>query len=166
MDKRLLLYALLMASSLAAIGQTVSGIVRDMETKKPIKDVEIIVNGSYANTVKTDYRGHFAIGDSVSCLTFIRYGYEKRMLTRAELTDTVEMLTGVNRVGEVVIYGKKPWTHMPVMDLVRKEFGNAPKQPQTSIGGGFNFFSFLSVFEKGHVSAKKRRERMKALENY
>lgn len=142
-----------------------AGTVIDMESHLPVKGVDVVVNGSYVNRDTTNYLGHFSIDGEVRDLTFIRQGYETRVMKREELTDTIELLPSFNRLDEVVIYGKMPGKHIPVLTLIEGQLKNMPKQPSAAVVGG-DFLGWLKVFEKGHVSAKKRRERMKAIENY
>lgn len=159
-----LLVLSVMATSSRGVAQ-VTGVVIDMETRKPLRDVGVVVNGSYAKKFTTDYRGCFFISGEVKDLTFVHAGYEKRVMKRSELTDTIALLPKFNRIDEVVIYGNMPGKHAPVLGLIDSQLKSMPKEPSKAVVSG-DFLSWLKVFEKGHVSAKKRRERMKAIENY
>lgn len=148
-------------------GAQTRGVVVDMETGTPVKGVDIIVNGSYINKVTTDYRGGFYISGEVKDLTFIRSGFVTRVLNRSELKDTIDLLPAWQRLNEVVVYGKMPGRHMPVQSVISRQIKemNIPRTPSLGLGPD-GMLSFLRVFEKGHVSEKKRRERMKAIEDY
>ena len=156
---------LLLAVATAGSAQATRGVVIDLETRKPLGNVDIIINGSYVNKAKTNYKGEFTIVGTVSDLTFCRQGYEYRKMTLAELKDTIDLLPNYNKLNEVVVIGRKPGAHMPVLSLIDGQLKAAPKQPRTAVVEG-DFLGWLRIFEKGHVSAKKRRERMKAIENY
>lgn len=142
----------------------VVGTVIDMESHTPMKGVEVVVNGRYADKVMTDFQGHFTVNGVVNDLTFICQGYETLLLTKAQLKDTIQLLPSYDRVGEVIIYGKMPGKHIPMMAQLQKELKSIPKT--SNVGNGGDFLGWLRAFEKGHVSAKKRKERMKAIENY
>lgn len=129
-----------------------------------------MVNGSYVNKTTTNYQGRFNVAGDVRSLTFIRPGYETLMMNRGEVTDTILLLPSYHRINEVVVYGKLPGTDFSVATLIGNEMKNRLPDPNTSVGisvgGKDGMLSWLRVFEKGHVSEKKRRERMKAIENY
>lgn len=157
--------AVLFCVSIAPSMAQVKGVVVDMETKTPVRGVDVIVDGSYVRKDTTDYAGRYSVAGEVRDITFVKRGYETRVMKRGELADTIELLPSYRRIDEVVVYGKMPGKHIPLLGLVQKDLQAMGKEPrQASIGG--DFLSWLKVFEKGHVSAKKRRERMKAIENY
>lgn len=159
----IIIFCMLTTATLS-FGQSVQGIVIDAETDKPLSDVDVIINGVYNNKTKTNYKGEFLINGNVESLTFSKQGYEYRTLTAGELKDTILLLPNFNKLNEVVIIGKKPGTHMPVLSLINGKLKEMKNKPKSLVQG--DFLSWLKVFEKGHVSAKKRKERMKAIENY
>lgn len=150
-----------MAPSMAQV----KGVVVDMETKIPVRGVDVIVDGSYVHRDTTDYAGRYSVVGDVRDLTFVRKGYETRVMNRGELSDTIELLPSYRRIDEVVVYGRMPGKHIPVLGLVQSDLQKMGKEPRPGGGASGDFLSWLKVFEKGHVSAKKRRERMKAIEN-
>lgn len=150
--------------SLSAMGQTTATVI-DMETHVPMRGVEVVVNGSYDGKVATNYTGAFAVDGKVNDITLIKRGYETRVLKAEELTDTIEMLPSYKRIDEVIVYGKMPGRHMPVVGMIKKDIKAMPKPSDAAVASG-DFLAWLKVFEKGYVSKKKRRERMKAIENY
>lgn len=154
----------MLSTATLSFGQSVQGIVIDVETDKPLSNVDVIINGSYNNKIKTNYKGEFSVNGHVESLTFSKQGYEYRMLTLSELKDTIFLLPNFNKLNEVVVIGKKPGKHMPVLSLINGKLNEMKNPPKALVQG--DFLSWLKVFEKGHVSAKKRRERMKAIENY
>lgn len=163
--KKILLILLLCGIRIGCMAQTTRGVVIDVETHKPLRDVEIIINGSYVNKANTDYKGEFFITGKVDNLTFCREGYEYRKMLATELKDTIDLLPNYNKLTEVLVIGRKPGVHMPVLSLIAGQLKAMPAPPRTSVAEG-DFLGWLKVFEKGHVSAKKRRQRMKAIENY
>lgn len=160
--------AIALAAALMAahcLGQTVQGTIVDMETGKPLRDVEILIDGSYSRKVRTDYKGTYLLPDSLRDVTLMLAGYEYRKMLRSELTDTIGLLPNYNKLREVVVYGKEPTKHMPVLALINGQLKKAEHLPK-SAGVSCDLLSWLRVFEKGYVSEKKRKARLKAIENY
>lgn len=137
------------------------GVIIDMETHVPIRNVKVIVDGDYKKTQTTDYRGTYQEPVGYRCLTMICEGYERRLVNVEEWKDTLALLPAYNKIHEVVVIGDKKKAFSGILGAVRKEASIAGMKPSGGIG-----FDFFSIFDKNHVSAKKKRERMKAIENY
>lgn len=165
MNAQHFLFLLAATASLPCLGQNVQGTIIDLETGKPLRDVEILIDGSYSHKVRTDFKGTFVLPDTLRDVTLMRAGYEYRKLLRAELTDTIGLLPNYNKLHEIVVYGKDPGKHSPVLTLINgqlKAMENLPK----GAGISCDLLSWLKVFEKGHVSQKEKQKRLKAIENY
>ena len=135
-------------------------VVADMFTHIPIGNVRVIADHYESKAVRTNYKGEFDITSSdFKHLTFIASGYMRRVLSREEIGDTVLLLANDNRLDEVVIYGKEPMKSSAVASWGAKLKEQGKSMPKPS------GHDFLSIFRR-KVSAKKRRERMKAIENY
>ena len=83
----------------------------------------------------------------------------RRVLDLNEIGDTIFLIANDNRLDEVVIYGKEPMKSSAVASWGAKFREQGKSMPKPS------GHDFLSIFRR-KVSAKKRRERMKAIENY
>jgi len=136
------------------------GVIIDMETHVPIRNVKVITDGDYKKTQTTDYRGTYTEPLDYRCLTLMCEGYERRIVNMEEWTDTLSLLPAYNRIHEVVVLGDKRKVFRGVINPVKQSIAGM-KDPS-----GHDFLSIFSVFDKNHVSAKKRRERLKAIENY
>lgn len=134
-------------------------VVRDMETKMPLKDVQVFVNGETAERIVTDYKGECEIPDTIRSLMFCHRQYERRLMDSCEVGDTIELLPNINKVDEVVIIGHRhPQISPDIMGLsqsVKAAMAGMPKPTG---------MDFLSVFE---MKKKNRtRKRKKAIEDY
>lgn len=135
-----------------------SYIVADMETGTPIKDVTIVFDNIDSCRTKTEYTGVFVCPDSVKTLTFKHSRYETRTMNRPELTDTIELLPGMNRLNEVVVKGKARKISPVVMNSIKEAALTAPRQTATVT---FDFVDLLTWKKR-----KKTKKRIKAIENY
>ncbi len=133
-------------------------VIRDMETGTPLRGVTVIFNGIDSCRTATDYTGTFFAPDSIRTLTMKHPKYEKRMMERQEMTDTIELLPNMNKLNEVVIRGKRRKMAPEIMGGVKMAAMTAPQQ-----GGTVNFdLMDLLTYKK----RKKTRKRIKAIENY
>ena len=83
----------------------------------------------------------------------------RRVLSREEIGDMVLLLSNDNRLDEVVIYGREPMKGSAVGSWGAKLREQGKSMPKPS------GHDFLDIFRR-KVSSKKRKERMKAIENY
>ena len=158
MKRMMFLYAVCMVVNMSRGQRTC--VVADMFTHIPIGNVRVIADHYESKAVRTNYKGEFDITSSdFKHLTFIASGYMRRVLDNNEVGDTIFLLANDNSIDEVVVYGKEPMKSSAVSSWgaqLREQGKSMPKPSR---------HDFLSIFER-KVSAKKRRERMKAIENY
>lgn len=158
MKRMIMLYAVCMVVNMSRGQRTC--VVADMFTHIPIGNVRVIADHYESKAVRTNYKGEFDITSSdFKHLTFIASGYMRRVLDNNEVGDTIFLLANDNRLDEVVVYGKEPIksSAVGIWGAKLKEQGRSMPKPSGH--------DFLSIFQR-KVSAKKRRERMKAIENY
>ena len=142
----------------------ISGIVVDIETRIPVKDVTINMNTNKG--VRTKWDGSFHITDDFSSATFTRSGYLSRNMRRGEIRDTVFLLPNGRSLAEVVVYAKKPgpkfnYSGMTATD--RKLIANQ------EMAKGFNPLGFIplaiSALKDKHKMSKKEKLKQQ-LDNY
>lgn len=137
-------------------------VITDMETGVPLRDVQVILDNSQ-EAIYTTYLGEFIMPDTAySRLTIICPGYLRRLMDADEVTDTIKLIPTMARLHEVIIYGELRKESNFAFNKELERMKSSWALPSPSGGGfGFNLFSF-----RKRVSAKKREERMKAIENY
>ncbi len=142
----------------------ISGVVVDIETRRPIRDVMINMNNNRG--VKTSWNGSFSINDDFSSATFTRPGYLSRNMNREEIKDTVFLLPNGRTLAEVVVYAKKPgpkfnYSGMTATD--RKLLANQ------GMAKGFNILGFIplaiNALKDKHKMSKKEKLKQQ-LDNY
>ena len=158
MKRMMLLYALCMVANMSCAQRTC--VVADMFTHIPVGNVKVIADHYESKAVRTNYKGEFdIISSDFKHLTFIANGYMRRVLSREEIGDTILLLSNDNRLDEVVIYGREPMKGSAVGSWGAKLREQGKSMPKPS------GHDFLDIFRR-KVSSKKRKERMKAIENY
>lgn len=100
-----LLLVLFLSAACAARAQ-VKGVVVDIETGLPVRNVKIYTNTNKVAT--TDWSGHFSLPYSFESVTLSNSNYLQRVMDRSELTDTVALLPMAHMLEGVTIYGRKP----------------------------------------------------------
>lgn len=137
-------------------------VVTDMETGVPLRNVQVILDNS-RDAVRTNYLGEVILPDTAySRLTIICPGYLRRLMDAHEVTDTIKLIPTMTRLHEVVIYGELKKETNVAFGKELERMKSSLKLPSPSGASiGFNLFSF-----RKRISAKKRKERMKAIENY
>lgn len=133
-------------------------VVRDMETKTPLRGVTVIFNGIDSCRTVTDYTGTFAAPDTARTFKLKHPKYEQRMMEQPEMTDTVELLPNMNKLNEVVIRGKKRNISPEILGGAKMAAMTAPRQAATV---NFDLMDLLTYKKR-----KKTRKRIKAIENY
>jgi len=142
----------------------VGGVVVDMETRVPIRDVTISMNTNRG--VRTAWDGSFSIDGEFSSATFTRSGYLSRNMKREEIGDTVFLLPNGRTLAEVVVYAKKPgkkfnYSGMTATD--RKLIANQ------DMAKGFNLLGFIGLAANAlrdkHKMTKKQKLKQQ-LDNY
>lgn len=142
----------------------VSGIVVDIETGTPIKDVTVSMNTN--NGVKTKWDGSFSIDEDFSSATFTRSGYLSRSMNKEEIKDTVFLLPNGRSLAEVVVYAKKPvnkFNYSGMTGLDRKLIANQ------GMAKGFNPLGFvllaIDALKDKHKMTKNEKLKQQ-LDNY
>lgn len=134
-------------------------VVRDMETKTPLRDVQVFVNGDMAARLVTDYKGEVALPDTIRSLTLCHKQYERRRMDGGEVGDTIELLPGMNKMDEVVILGHRhPQISPHIMGISESVKAATAGMPKPS------GMDFLSVFEMKKKNRTKKRKQ--AIEDY
>jgi len=103
--------------------------------------------------------GRFFFSGRVHSITLTHVAYEKRLMYRSEVGDTIFMLPKMNVVDDVVIIGKKP----EIGFNVRKATHGATLS--TPSGGGLSFDLF-SIFQRKKKSHKNREKFNKLMRDY
>lgn len=143
----------------------VRGVVVDIETRVPVRDVTISLNTNKSTVTKWD--GSFLIDNDFGSATFTRSGYLSRTMNKEEIRDTVFLLPSGRTLAEVVVYAKKPgpkfnYSGMTATD--RKLFAN-----QGLAQGGFNLLGFaalaIDALKDKHKMTKKQKLKQQ-LDNY
>lgn len=151
--KTLLLALTLFASGRVAAQQ--GGVVVNMETGVPVRDVVVITNAG--ERVKTDYRGQFQLAKSFRSLTLTHSGYVALSMERAQMTDTIALLPKFNTLEEVVVWGRNRHVEEKAIEMPAylKQFK------------GPSGHDFLSIFKKrAGLNARQRKKHQWIIENY
>ena len=135
-----------------------SGVIVNMETGVPIRDVHIFTN--YNKMVTTDYRGQYTLEEPFTSVTITHGKFLQLSLKREELRDTIALLPSANSIGEVVIWGE-----MPRIGLKEKEVAEDAKYYYTP-PSGFTFDFFELFRRKSRMSKQQRRKHEEIIESY
>lgn len=150
----------MVASVSRSVAQT-DGVVADMSSHKPLRDVIIITDRG--TRVTTDYRGHFSLGGSYGGASIMRKGYMKRNMTAAEMRrDTIFLIPDINTLQGVEIVAPSDG-RTALKKSIESDIKALPKAPK----GGLTF-DFGSLFDrsKRRVSKKERARQKQILDNY
>jgi len=147
----------------------VRGIVADMLTKIPRRDVRISLNTGHS--VTTPWNGTFVIDDTLfSSATVTCSGYLTRKMNREEFADTVFLLPADKLLGEVVVWGRQPDrkglnTVISSLDAQLITAGqNLTFQP---LGLLFYILDKSGILPDTGAKARRKREKQKAImDNY
>lgn len=135
-----------------------SGVVVNMETGVPIRDVHIFTN--YNKMVTTDYRGRYTLEEPFTSVTITHGKFLQLSLKREELRDTIALLPSANSIGEVVIWGE-----MPRIGVKEKEISEDAKYYYTP-SSGFSFDFFELFRRKSRMSKQQRKKHEEIIESY
>lgn len=146
-----------------------SGIVADLLTRIPQRDVQIHLNTN--KTVTTPWDGTYSISDSAfTSATVVKSGYLTRKMNREEFSDTIFLLPTEKLLGEVVVIGHKRnlndiFTPMNSTDAALIAAGqNLSFNP---LGLLVFIVDKLGIIPERKTKAERKREKRKAiLENY
>lgn len=156
MDKKLF-FMFFMIPFCTPCGAQVTAVVYDIETHMPVNGVTAFINPK--GTTTTDRYGRFFFSGRVHSVTLTHVGYEKRVLYKSEVRDTIFLLPKLNVVDGVVIIGKKPKVSVDMNKISRDAALSAP------VSGGMNF-DFFSIFRKKKKSGKEREKFNKLMRDY
>lgn len=135
-----------------------SGVIVNMETGVPIRDVHIFTN--YNKMVTTDYRGRYTLEEPFTSVTITHGKFLQLSLKREELRDTIALLPSANSIGEVVIWGE-----MPRIGVKEKEISEDAKYYYTP-SSGFSFDFFELFRRKSRMSKQQRKKHEEIIESY
>ena len=135
-----------------------SGVIVNMETGVPIRDVHIFTN--YTKMVTTDYRGRYTLEEPFTSVTITHGKFLQLSLKREELRDTIALLPSANSIGEVVIWGE-----MPRIGVKEKEISEDAKYYYTP-SSGFSFDFFELFRRKSRMSKQQRKKHEEIIESY
>jgi len=135
-----------------------SGVIVNMETGVPIRDVHIFTN--YNKMVTTDYRGRYTLEEPFTSVTITHGKFLQLSLKREELRDTIALLPSANSIGEVVIWGE-----MPRIGVKEKEISEDAKYYYTP-PSGFSFDFFELFRRKSRMNKQQRKKHEEIIESY
>ena len=87
-----------------AVGAQRRFVVVDVETRMPIRGVNVMSSAARADT--TDYQGLISVPDSCRTLSLTHAGYESRILNVSEVKDTIFLISRLMGLPEVMVFGK------------------------------------------------------------
>ena len=156
---RFIVFTLLLFGFLSVSAQ-ISGVVVDMETKKPLPYVKIKTDNGHFYA--TDYKGCFRIKDEFKSVSFSNFSYLKREMNRSEVGDTIFLLPYI--LNDFVVYG----TNLKKPHFTFKSVGKANPITGVSKPSGMDFLGWLNVFDRSrhHPSKKERQKNKEILDNY
>lgn len=141
----------------------IGGVVIDMETRKPLRDVKVYMN-TQKSTV-TNWAGRFDTDGNFGSATFTHGNYVPRVMKREEMRDTIYLLPKMNELAEVIVYGKKPGPKFNYSGMTKTDAQLANYQ-----GGGFNILGLAAMAVDALVKDKhkmtKQQKVKKILDNY
>lgn len=147
----------------------VKGIVADMLTRIPQREVMIYLNTN--KTVTTPWDGTFCIDDSLfTSATIVRSGYVTRKMNREEFGDTIFLIPTEGLLNEVVVVGRRPdrsglFSKINSVDaaLIR----NGQQQGFNPLGLLAYIVDKLGVLPEKGAKARRKKEKQKAIiDNY
>ncbi len=154
--KRLLCICILVLLLTVASAQT-HGVIADIETGLPIRDVKIYTNTNKVAT--TNWLGDFTIYTNFQSATISHGKYMAITLKKEEMTDTIYMLPKMHTLEEVVVWGKRPHMSQSTKKMTEDAKLYSP-------GGGLMSFDFFSLFKKSPMNRKQRKKHEDIIKNY
>lgn len=133
------------------------GVIINMETGDPVRDVKIYTNTN--KTATTDWRGQYYLKDYFTSVTISHPNYLSLTLNLYEMGDTIELLPRFNTLEEVVVYGRRPMT------FDAKRATRDARDYYTPNVGGFSFDLF-SLFRRGGLNKKEREKHDEIIRTY
>lgn len=157
MNKILLLLFMLSCTFLTAQAQR-KGVILNMETGIPIRDVKIYTNNGQVAT--TDYTGTYHIPQPFKSVTIVKPSFVSLTMNAYEMTDSIELLPRMNTLSEVVVWGNRRRTTLNVQRAMKdnKDY-YTPK-------AGFSFDLFSIFNAKKGLNKKERRRHDEIIQTY
>lgn len=149
MNKYLLLILLSVGAFIHSKAQR-KGVILNMETGIPLRDVKIYTNNG--QVIKTDYTGTYHIPQPFKSATIVKPSFVSLTMNVYEMADTIELLPRMNTLSEVVVWGNRRRTTLNVQRAMRDNKNYyTPK-------AGFNL-DFFSIFKSSKGLNKKERKK-------
>lgn len=145
-----------------------SGIVADLLTRIPQRDVQIHLNTN--KTVTTPWDGSYSISDTTfTSATVVKSGYLARNMNREEFSDTIFLLPTERLLGEVVVIGHNRSSGMSLslnsVDAALIAAGQ--NQSFNPLGLLAYIAGKLGIIPDLKAKARRKKEKMKAIiDNY
>lgn len=138
--------------------------VLDVETLMPIAGANVAMK---ACTAQTDSMGWITVSDSCRTLVFSHVNYESRILNMEEVKDTVFLISKLQNLKEVVVFGQKKRDDK--LKDMKSSMGLSPTEAQllaANPASGMNLFGLIGkLIPKKWRQSKKaaRREQLKQI---
>ena len=142
--------------------------VVDVETLIPINGTNVLGKGFI---VQTDSTGRIMVPDSCRSLSFSHVNYESRLLNIEEVRDTVFLISKLQNLKEVVVFGQGKYNdnfkELQKQMKIRKTEAQLASIDPSSGGNLLSLIGYLIPKKWKKNSKKARRERLKCiLEEY
>lgn len=151
--KQIFLMVFLPVCSNVAPAQT-HGIVIDIETRVPLRDVRITTNNH--QEVTTNWDGTFTIPAPFESASVSLYGYLTRNITSTDKNDTIELLPKFNSLSEVIVWGKR-----------KRKFDSGITKTDAQLmkyqDGGFNLLGVIGLLLSPGKKKKEKKEKIEDL---
>ena len=165
MDLRLITVLVLAVVGSAGARAQLRGIVVDLSTGVPQRDVIIFTNHNEVDT--TDWKGEYVFSEPFEWAEARHPRFLSRRMTAEEMRDTVGLIPLVNELSEVVVTARRIVISPGVFaGLGGAVAAGAAEAPHGIVS--FDFFAPLARFDKSRrwVSKKERRHQKEVLDNY
>lgn len=153
--KRVFLIFILIDLWMQAYAQT-HGVIANIETGLPIKDVKIYTNTN--KVVTTGWMGDFYIYSDFQSITISHGKFMPITMKREEMTDTIYMLPKLYTLDEVVVWGKRPFISPQITKRIAED-------AKLCAPGGFSF-DFFSIFKRNPMNKKQRQKHDEIIKTY
>ena len=135
----------------------VRGVIISIDDGLPVRDVNIFTDNGKKYT--TNWMGEFYIYTDFKSATISHGKYLSITLTKEEMNDTIRLLPRLTTLGEVVVWGKRPFVRDKIKSWTKdaKDYGTHPS------GISFNLFD---LFRKKTMNKKEREKHDYIIKNY
>lgn len=160
---RLMMVWCIALTAAAAVAQR-QFVVVDVETRTPIRGVNVMSRGGQVDT--TDWQGLVTVGDSCLTLSLTHVKYESRMLNVTEVKDTIFLISKLMGLPEVSVFGKGKGEDR--LKELKRQMRIAKTEAQLAAAdpaAGFNVLGLVGKLLKRRRD-KQKEKYLKMLENY